>query len=97
MAGRQWSGIRASCGWFQVQASRLVPRRGAVLERMNKTAVQYSFTLDAVLKVFTIAKSNGFYLVAVLGKHDYLRHQTPAPSVVFSVVASILSLEEELT
>jgi len=37
------------------------------------------------------------YLVPVLGKHDYLRHQTSAPSVVFSVVASILSLEEELT
>jgi hypothetical protein len=38
-----------------------------------------------------------FNLVPVLGKHDYLRHQTSAPSVVFSVVASILSLKEGLT
>jgi hypothetical protein len=74
--------------------SRLVPRRGAVLEHMDKMAVH--FTLDAALKAFT-QRVIVFYLVAVLGKHDYLRHQTPALSVVFSVVALILSLEEELT
>jgi hypothetical protein len=54
--------------------------------------------LDAVLKGFYDRKRNGlFYLVAVFGEHDYLGTREEASSVVFSVVASILSLEEELT